>query len=154
MEWLFAIQPPMPQTKTRLEVLLVSSHVAAANYSAFSEAISFRLRDSPRSRHSQLCGQYLTWVPLRSCDHVSVGKITPRAPALKNSQHFGNRVAAIVILHVSSGPPTVLWRVVAIIVNPVEAVHGRSWTHGSKKVLKAIPPIAHLNSAPTQVRPP
>src|SRR6187455_1893106 len=62
--------------------------------------------------------------------------------------------SAIVILHISSGPPTVLRRVVAIIVDPVEAVHGRPWTHVSKKVLKAIPSIAHLNSAPTPVRPP
>jgi hypothetical protein len=54
LDRLFAIQPPMPQPKTLLEVLLISAHVAAADYSAFSEAISFRLRGSPRSRHCQL----------------------------------------------------------------------------------------------------
>src|SRR6186997_2297475 len=85
---------------------------------------------------------------------MNFGQITNPAPALQNSQHFGDRVAAIVISHASICPPTVLRCVVAIIVDPVEAVHGRPWTHVSKKVVKAIPSIAHLNSPPTPVRPP
>lgn len=60
------------------------------------------------------------------------------------------RFLSIVGLFCRSGPAAILWTVIAIVINAIKRV-GRSWSrsHVGKKLLKAMPPLADLDAAPT-----
>ena len=108
-------------------------HAAGAGRSGVDAACYFGHAARTSSRHSRICSAPLTGT---------------RPEVISG---WASIFATVQVLLNPCGPPAVFWRVVAVIVDTINAGSFRPSSHIRKEVLEHLPAVAHSNSPGTIV---